>query len=92
MQRCEDERDHGGRIVIEGDEALRDRLGAALRSTLGERRRFYRVAMQSVGRNGEFLVTVSSAKGRLPLLFGTEDVEPGHVATVVMQNVERVAL
>jgi hypothetical protein len=48
--------------------------------------------MQSVGRSGEFLVTVSSAKGRLPLLFATEDAEPGHVASVVMQNVERVAL
>jgi hypothetical protein len=41
---------------------------------------------------GEVLVSVTGAKGRLPILFGREDLEPGYVARVVTDTVARFNL
>jgi hypothetical protein len=78
-------------IEIEGDAGLVQGLGEALHRTLGDRQRCYRVRLEGVGRCGDVLVAVTSAEGRLPLLFDREDLEPAYVASVVRYNVERFA-
>jgi hypothetical protein len=82
----------GGRVEIAGDVALREGLGPVLRKVLEAREGYYVVSLDGVGRCGEVLVAISSPSRRLPLLFGRGDLEPGYVASVVRQNVERFAL
>jgi len=38
------------------------------------------------------LVSITSARGRLPLLFGREDLEPGYVHRIVSDTVARFGL
>jgi hypothetical protein len=78
---------------ISGDsEVLVDRLKAPLHRALVGRRTFYSVRIETVGRVGEVLVSITGSKGRLPLLFGHEELEPGYVASVVHDVVDRFAL
>ena len=78
---------------ISGDnEVLVDRLRAPLRRALEGRRSFYSVRIEAVGRVGEILVSITGSKGRLPLLFGHEDLEPGYVSSVVRDVVTKFAL
>ena len=65
------------------------RLQEPLRQALESRKRFYFVDIQSIGRVGEVLVSITSSRGRLPLLFGREDLEPGYVHRVVTDTVTR---
>jgi len=76
-------------LRIEGDGALLERLEEPLRRALGDRRAFYHVRIDSVGRCGEVLICIVGTKGRLPLIFGQEELEPGYVVRVVRDTVEK---
>ena len=71
---------------------LVDQLQEPLRQALESRNRFYFVDIQSVGRVGEVLVSITSSRGRLPLLFDREDLEPGYVHRIVTDTVARFGL
>jgi hypothetical protein len=71
---------------------LVERVRSALVRALGERRRYYRVEIDRVGRLGEVLVTVTGSYGRLPLLVRPEDLEPGYVCAVVKETLDRFGL
>lgn len=78
-------------IQVTGPSAsLVDRLREPLQRALGDRRGLYSVRVDSVGRMGEVLVGISGSRGRVPLLFGEEDLEPGHVFQVVRDTVTRL--
>jgi hypothetical protein len=78
---------------ISGDnDGLVDRLRAPLSRALEGRCSFYSVRIEAVGRVGEILVSITGSKGRLPLLFGNEDLEPGYVSSVVRDVVTKYAL
>jgi hypothetical protein len=78
-------------VVIVGDAALLVRLREPLRRALSGRAAFYHVTVDWVGRCGEVMVSISGAKGRLPLLFDRQDLEPGYVSRVVRDAVEKYA-
>ena len=71
---------------------LVDQLQEALREALEPRNRFYSVEIDAVGRVGEVLVSITSSRGRLPLLFGRDDLEPGYVHRIVSDTVARFGL
>ena len=73
-------------------EAMLVQLQEPLRRALDGRSRFYAVELAAVGRVGEVLVSITGSNGRLPLLFGHEELEPGYVSSVVRAAVERFAL
>jgi hypothetical protein len=79
-------------IGFEGNRLLLDRLEEPLRRALGHRRAYYRVRIETVGRGGEVLVSILGAKGRLPLIFGQEELEPGHVLSVVRDTLDECGL
>ncbi len=71
---------------------LVERLREPLNRALQDRRTFYEVRVESVGRVGEVLVTITGLKGHLPLFFGVEELEPGFVSRVVRDTVSRFGL
>jgi hypothetical protein len=71
---------------------LVDEMQAPIRQALDKRNRVYLVEIDGIGCIGEILVTISSSRGRLPLLFGREDLEPGYVHRIVSDTVERFGL
>jgi len=71
---------------------LVEQLQAPLRQALERRNRFYSVEIDAVGRVGEVLVSITSSRGRLPLLFGRDDLEPGLVRRIVSDTVARFGL
>ena len=77
-------------VHIEGEDALVvEHLREPLSRALGNRRTFYRVQIQTVGRVGEVLVSILGHKGRIPLLFAPDELEPGYVHGVVRDTVDR---
>jgi hypothetical protein len=72
--------------------SLVDHLQAPLREALESRNRCYDVEIDAVGRVGEVLVSITSARGRLPLLFGRGELEPGYVHRIVSDTVARFGL
>lgn len=79
-----------GRIEITGANTLVvERLQGPLRRALGGRAACYLVSIDTVDRVGEVLVAISSPKGRLPLLFAYDELEPGYVFGVVRNTVDR---
>lgn len=84
--------DGGARLIqVSGQSAsLVDRLREPLQQALADRRRFYSVRIDTVGRMGEVLVGITGSQGRVPLLFGEEDLEPAHVFQVVRDTVARL--
>ena len=82
----------GGRVVIEGEAVLIERLGDPLQRALEGRGAFYKVRVDWVGRRKEVVVSITSSKGRLPLIFDSRDLERGHVLRVVRANVEKHGL
>jgi hypothetical protein len=72
--------------------SLVDQLQEPLRQALEGRARFYVVEIDTIGRVGEVLVSISSSRGRLPLLFNPEDLEPGYVHRIVSDTVARFGL
>jgi hypothetical protein len=79
-------------VTVEGDPLLVARLGEPLRHALEGARRLYRVRVEAVGLCGQTMVVVDGIRGRLPLMFGQEEMEPAYVASVVSRAVERYAL
>lgn len=71
---------------------LVDRLREPLEHALESRQTFYRVEIDTIGRVGEVLVSITSSRGRVPLLFGREELEPGYVLRVVSDTVARFGL
>lgn len=75
------------------DSALMERLREPLRRALEERRTFYSVRIERIGRVGEVLVCITGSKGRLPLLLrGEEELEAAHVHSSVAATVDRFGL
>ena len=80
-------------LQVRGDsEALIDLLREPLNKALIGRQSCYDVRVEVVGRVGEVLVSITGSKGRLPLLFGQEELEPGYVSRVIQAAVDRFAL
>ena len=67
-------------------------LEKPLRQALECRNRFYAVEIDAVGRVGEVMVSITSSRGRLPLIFGRGDLEPGYVHRIVSDTVARFGL
>jgi hypothetical protein len=86
--------DGGPKLIQVGGEstALVDRLREPLVQALSGRRTCYAVRVEAVGRVGEVLVSITGSKGRVPLLFRRNELEPGHVSTVVRSVVDRFGL
>jgi hypothetical protein len=74
-----------------GSPAIVEHLREPLSRALGDRRTWYDVAVELVGRSGEVVVSISGTQGRLPLLFQKKDLEPEHVFRVVKETVTRLA-
>ncbi len=77
-------------VEIDGENAL---VVASLREplsrALGDRQTLYRVHVETIGRVGEVLVSIQGHKGRIPLLFAQDELEPGYVHRVVRDTVDR---
>jgi len=77
-------------VQIDGENALVvDRLREPLRRALGSRGALYRVQVGTVGRSGEVLVSILGQRGRIPLLFAPDELEPGYVHGIVRDTVDR---
>jgi hypothetical protein len=77
-------------VQIDGENALVvERLREPVSRALGNRRAFYSVRVETVGRVGEILVSILGHKGRIPLLFAQDELEPGYVHGVVRDTVDR---
>ena len=77
-------------VRVEGDDpALVEWLSTPLRAALAKRAALYAVRIATVGRVGEVLVSVDGRNGHVPLLFRTEEMEPGYVCSVVLDTVQR---
>ncbi len=82
--------DARGQLEITGKNVpLLEHLRAPLHRALAARGRFYAVHVESVGRVGEVLVSITGSRGRLPLLFSPEDLEPGDVFRTVSDTVDK---
>jgi hypothetical protein len=78
------------RVQIDGENApIVEGLREPLSRALGNRCGHYRVHVETVGRSGEVLVAILGHKGRIPLLFAPDELEPGYVHGVVRDTVER---
>ena len=78
------------RVQIQGEgQPLIERLREPVCRALEDRPAFYSVRIDATGRVGEVLVRIEGAKGRLPLLFGHDELEPGYVFRVVRDTVTR---
>lgn len=71
---------------------LTERLQEPVRRALGDRRTCYSVDIEPRARVGEIVVSITGSKGRLPLLFRHEELEPGYVFRVVRDAVTRFDL
>jgi hypothetical protein len=77
-------------VEVDGENAsIVERLKEPLRRALGGRRAFYSVHVDSVNRVGEVLVSITGHRGRLPLLFAHDELEPGYVFGVVSGTLDR---
>jgi hypothetical protein len=77
-------------VQIDGENPLVvERLREPVSRALGNRRAFYSVRVETVGRVGEILVSILGHKGRIPLLFAQDELEPGYVHGVVRDTVDR---
>jgi hypothetical protein len=70
------------------NQVLIDQLKDPLTRALGDRHSVYWVDVDTVGRVGQVLVS-SGFRGRLPLFFQPEELEPGYVFRVVKDTVTR---
>lgn len=80
-------------VHVVGERAtLVDRMRGPLLEALGGRRRFYAVRVEALGPGGDVLVSITASKGRVPLLFGPDELQDGHVSRVVRGALDRAAL
>ena len=96
-------RDHGpkapaqsprrARLKLEGDAPLLRSLRTPLRRALARRPAApYRVRVQGVGECGEVLVSITTARGPMPLRFAGDELDPGFVASVIRSSLDRFGL
>jgi hypothetical protein len=71
------------------NQLLVEQLKDPLTRALGDRRSVYLVDVDTVGRVGQVLVSISGLRGCLPLFFQPEELEPGYVFRVVKDTVAR---
>jgi hypothetical protein len=77
-------------VQIDGENTLVvERLREPLSRALGNRGALYRVYVETVGRAGEVLVSILGHRGRIPLLFAPDELEPGYVHGIVRDTVDR---
>ena len=77
-------------VQIDGENAVVvERLREPLSRALGNRRALYHVQIGMVGRGGEVLVSILGHRGRIPLLFAPDELEPGYVHGIVRDTVDR---
>ena len=76
-------------VSLSGSHPLLEQFRDPLEQALLARHSRYSVRIETVGWVGEVLVSVTGTKGRLPMLFGSEDLEPGYVTRVVADTVAR---
>ena len=80
-------------VLFRGERSpLSERLQEPVRRALGDRRSCYSVEIEPRARVGEIIVSITGSKGRLPLLFRQEELEPGYVFRVVRDAVTRYDL
>jgi len=86
----------GGRakwVEISGESPrLVDLLSDAIGQALAGRSRFYVVSVDSIGRAGEVLVSITGSRGHVPLRFAASELEPANVTRVVEETVSRCGL
>lgn len=73
-------------VQIDGENAL---VREPLSRALGNRRACYRVQIGTVGRGGEVLVSILGHRGRIPLLFAPDELQPGYVHGIVRDTEDR---
>jgi hypothetical protein len=77
-------------VQIQGQSpVLVERLEEPLHRALAERPGFYRIYVDSVGRVGEVLVSITGSRGRVPLIFAEDELEPGYVVRVVKDTLAK---
>jgi hypothetical protein len=80
-------------VLFRGESTpLTERLRDPVRRALVDRRTCYAVEIEPRGRVGEIIIAITGSKGRLPLLFRQEELEPGYVFRVVRDAVTRFDL
>jgi hypothetical protein len=80
-----------GLVQIDGENALVvERLREPLSRALGNRRAFYRVRVETLGRVGEVLVSILGRRGRIPLLFASSGTPSTDWASEVMWRPPRI--
>jgi hypothetical protein len=80
-------------VEITGESApVVERLREPLRLALAGRMTSYAVRIETADRVGEVLVAITGHKGRLPLRFASDELEPGYVFRVVTDAVDRFGL
>jgi hypothetical protein len=80
-------------ILVSGENArLVDQLREPIRRALANRRSFYRVSVDNVGRAGEVLVSITGSHGHVPLCLAASELEPAHFSEVVRDTVSRLGL
>ncbi len=82
-----------GLVRITGENArLVDRLREPLHRALDDRHGAYDVDVDSVGRVGEVLVSITGSRGHVPLFLGADELDEGYVCWVVRETVSRFGL
>jgi hypothetical protein len=80
-------------VQVTGEDVpLVERLRVPLHEALADRRRFYAVRVDAVGRMGEVLVGITGSGGHVPLLFAKEQLAPSYVSQVVRDTITRLGL
>lgn len=80
-------------VEISGEsEVLVASLRRVLEAALSDKRRYYSVRIETVGRVGEVLLSISGSGGHLPLILGREELDPGYVGRVVRDAVSRYGI
>ena len=85
--------DGQGLVDVVGDgAALVDRMRGPLLRALSGRRAFYAVRVAALGPRGDVLVTITASTGRIPLLFGPDELQAAHISRVVRSAMASAAL
>ena len=82
-----------GLIRVTGENTrLVDRLRGPLYRALGDRHGAYDVSIDSIGRVGEVLVSITGSRGHVPLCLGSDELDEGYVCRVVRETISRFGL
>jgi len=80
-------------IVVEGNgSTLVARMRGPLMRALAGRGSVYAVWVEALGPRGDVLVTITGSRGRIPLVFAPDELQPPHVARVVRGALDKAAI